>query len=88
MVALVVINANTKQEREICKLYTDQLPLLSKRNYIWSPDSKYIAFLTTAPENRSYVNVSVASINGDMAARPISFLANSNSSSVSWSPDK
>ncbi len=84
--ALVVYDVNTKQERELSKLFTDSPPLLGKRNYVWSPDSKYVAFFTGAPENRSYTNVSVASINGG-DARPISFLANSNSGSVSWSPD-
>ncbi len=84
--SLVIYDVNSKQERELCKVYTDQPPLLSKRNYVWSPDSKRIAFLTYAPENRSYVNVSVASVDG-RDARPISFLANSNSNSVSWSSD-
>ncbi len=84
--ALVVYDVNTKQERELSKLFTDSPPLLGKRNYVWSPDSKYVAFFTGAPENRSYTNVSVASINGG-DARPISFLANSNSGSVSWNPD-
>ncbi|MBA2621006.1 MAG: PD40 domain-containing protein [Acidobacteria bacterium] len=85
--ALFVMDANAKQEREICKLFADQPPLLSKRNYVWSPDGKYVAFLTNAPENRSYVNVSVAAIAGEAKSRPVSFLANSNSGSVSWSPD-
>lgn len=85
--ALVVYDVNAKREREICALYADRPPLLSKRNYVWSPDGKYVAFLTVAPENRSHTNVSVASIDGDTRARPVSFLANSNSGSVSWSPD-
>lgn len=84
--ALFVYDVNTRQERELCKLYTDSPPLLSKRNYVWSPDGKFVAFLTAAPASRSYTNVSVASIEGG-AARPVSFLANSNSGSVSWSAD-
>lgn len=84
--ALFVFDVNTKQERELCKVFTDSPPLLSKRNYVWSPDSKFIAILTAAPANRSYTNVSVASINPG-AARPVSFLANSNSGSISWSAD-
>jgi Tol biopolymer transport system component len=87
--ALFVYDVNSKQERELCKIYSDSPPLLSKRNYVWSPDSRFLAFLTNSPEARSYTNVSVASISGGASniARPISFLANSNSSSVSWSPD-
>lgn len=84
--AIFVYDVNAKQERELCKVFTDSPPLLSKRNYVWSPDSRFIANLTAAPENRSYTNVSIASINGG-AARPVSFLANSNSGSVSWSAD-
>ena len=38
------------------------------------------------PETRSYTNVSVVSINGG-EAKSLSFLANSNSGSLSWSPD-
>lgn len=88
--ALFVYDVNSKQEREVCKIYADSPPLLSKRNYAWSPDSRLIAFLTNSPDARSYTNVSVASISGgasNSTARPISFLANSNSGSVSWSPD-
>ena len=66
--------------------FTPTPPLLNKQSVVWSPDDKWLAFTTYAPENRSYVNVSVASINGG-AARPVSFLANSNASSISWSAD-
>ena len=38
------------------------------------------------PETRSYTNVSVASVNGG-EAKSLSYLANSNSGSISWSPD-
>lgn len=84
--SLYVYDLNKKQERELCKLFTDAPPLLSKRSYTWSPDSRWLAFLTYAPQTRSYTNVSAVSVNGGNA-RPISFLANSNSGSVSWSPD-
>lgn len=83
--ALWVYDVNSKQERELCKLYTDAPPIGGK-NFTWSPDSNWIAFLTGAPENRSYTNVSVVSAKGG-AARPISFVANSFAGSISWSPD-
>jgi tricorn protease len=86
--SMMVYDTAAKQERELCKLYYDTAPLLGKDSYNWSPDNKWIAFLTYAPETRSYTNVSVVPATGTGgAARPISFLANSNSSSVSWSPD-
>lgn len=76
----------TKQERELTKFYTDSPPLMGKKTIAWSPDNKWIAFLTYSPETRSYTNVSVVSATGG-TARPVSFLANSNSGTLSWSPD-
>ncbi len=84
--AMFVYDVEKKQERELCKFYADAPPLLNDESVTWSPDSRWIGFLTYAPENRSYTNASVVSINGG-AARPVSFLANSNSGSISWSPD-
>jgi tricorn protease len=84
--SLMVYDFAAKQERELCKLYTDSLPLLGKRSFAWSPDNKWIAFLNVTPETRSYSNVSIVPTSGG-AARPVSFLANSNSGTISWSPD-
>lgn len=84
--AVFIYEFDTKREREVCKLFTDPSPLLGGDALHWSPDNKWIAFLTNSPENRSYVNVSIAPASGG-PARPVSFLSNSNSSSMSWSPD-
>jgi tricorn protease len=84
--ALWIYDVNTKQERELCKLYNDAPPLAGKRTIAWSPDNKWLAFLTYAPETRSYTNVSVVAASGG-EAKPLSFIANSNSGSLSWSPD-
>jgi Tol biopolymer transport system component/C-terminal processing protease CtpA/Prc len=84
--SLWIYDTNTKQERELCKLYNDAPPLAGKRTIAWSPDNKWLAFLTYAPETRSYTNVAVVSATGG-AAQPLSFIANSNSGSLSWSPD-
>lgn len=84
--SLWIYDVNAKREREICKLFTDSPPLVGKQNLAWSPDSKWIAFLTLSSETRSYTNVSVASVTSG-EVRPVSYLANSNSGSVSWSPD-
>ena len=84
--AIFVYDVNAKQERELCKFYTDAPPLLSGSSVAWSPDSRWIAFTNISPETRSYTNISVVSISGGNA-KPISFLANSNTVSVSWSPD-
>ncbi len=84
--SLVVYDVNSKQERELCKLYTDAPPLAGKQSFAWSPDNKWLAFFTVAPENRSYTNVSIVSAQGG-EAKPVSFLSNSNSGSLAWSPD-
>ena len=84
--AMMVYDVEKKQERELAKIFTDSPPLINNRNIAWSPDNKWIAFLTYSPETRSYTNASVVSVNGG-AARPVSFLANSNSGTLSWSPD-
>lgn len=84
--ALLVYDTDKKQERELAKIFTDAPPLIGSRSIAWSPDNKWIAFLTYSPETRSYTNASVVSINGG-GARPVSFLANSNAGTLSWSPD-
>jgi len=84
--SLMVYDNAAKQERELCKFYTDAPPVAGRGLLAWSPDSKWIAFLTNSPETRSYTNVSVIAISGG-DSRPLSFLANSNSGSVSWAPD-
>jgi Tol biopolymer transport system component/C-terminal processing protease CtpA/Prc len=84
--AMFVYDVEKKQERELCKIFTDSPPLINNRQIAWSPDNKWIAFLTYSPETRSYTNASVVSASGGNA-RPVSFLANSGAGSLSWSPD-
>ncbi|HSU26325.1 MAG TPA: DPP IV N-terminal domain-containing protein, partial [Pyrinomonadaceae bacterium] len=83
---VMVYDMQSKTEREVTKIYTDPEPLLGGDSLRWSPDGKWIAFLTYSPETRSYTNVSVAPAAGG-AARPISFLANANAGSLDWAPD-
>ncbi|MBK8813395.1 MAG: PD40 domain-containing protein [Acidobacteria bacterium] len=84
--ALFVYDTEKKQERELAKMFSDLPPLIGGGTLAWSPDSKWIAFLTYSPQTRSYTNVSLVSLAG-RGAQPVSFLANSNSGSLSWSPD-
>jgi tricorn protease len=84
--SLMVYDMGAKKEREVSKIYIDPEPILGTGNIHWSPDGKWLAFLTVSPETRSYTNVSVVSAAGG-AARPVSFLANSNAASLQWSPD-
>ncbi len=85
--SLMIYDVNAKQEREICKLYNDSPPLIGKRSFVWSPDNKWIAFITGSPEARSFSNVSIVAATGQSEPQPVSFLANSNTGTISWSPD-
>ena len=82
----MVLDAATKREREVAKLFTDPPPLFGAEPIKWSPDNKWIAYLSYSPETRSYTNAYVVSASGGNA-RPVSFLANSNSNTLAWSPD-
>lgn len=83
--AIFTYNVETKAEKELCKTFTDTAPL-GGDSFKWSPDGKWIAFLTGSPAARSYTNINVVpSAGGD--ARPVSFLANSNAGSLAWSAD-
>ena len=84
--ALIVMDTATKQEREVAKFYTDPPPLFGSDSLKWSLDNKWIAYLSVAPETRSYTNAYVVPAAGG-TARPISFLANSNSGTIAWSTD-
>ena len=83
--AIYTYNVETKAEKELCKTFTDPAPL-GGESFKWSPDGKWIAFLTTSPTTRSYSNVSVVPAAGG-EAKPISFLSNSNAGSIAWSAD-
>ncbi len=84
--SLMIYEMESKQERDVCKFFSDPPPFIGDDTFRWSPDGKWIAFLTGAPDARSYTNVSVVPASGG-APKPISFLANSGARSLSWSPD-
>jgi Tol biopolymer transport system component/C-terminal processing protease CtpA/Prc len=81
---LRVIDLDTKQDRLLATANLEREPLVSDRAFAWSPDSRWIAFMPVS--EKLFRNVYVVGAAG-WQARPISFLANSASSSVSWSPD-
>lgn len=59
-------------------------PFANAADVTWSPDSRWIAYLTTTA--RGFATVMVVPVDGG-TPRPISFSANSNGSDVEWSPD-
>ncbi len=86
---LRVMNLETKQDRIVATGHFDQPPLVSDRPFAWSPDSRWLAFVPYGA--RLFRNVNVVRADGagqqQGAGQPVSFLANTGSNTVSWSPD-
>ncbi|MCI0490351.1 MAG: LpqB family beta-propeller domain-containing protein [Blastocatellia bacterium] len=81
---LCVIDMESKQERVLAEGIFGKPPLNSDRPFVWSPDNRWIAFLT--PGEKSFTNVYMVPAAGG-ESRPVSFLANTFANAVSWSPD-
>jgi tricorn protease len=81
---LRVIDPLTKQEKLLATGTFDSPPFVEMRDFAWSPDSRFVAFLTAG--TKTFQNVQVVAVAGG-EARAVSFLANSNAGSLSWSPD-
>src|SRR5688572_28240339 len=81
---LRVLDVAAKTDRVVATAFFERPPLISDRPFVWSPDSKWLAYLPVA-ENQ-FKNLHIASVDG-AKAQPASFLANVFNNSVSWSPD-
>jgi len=81
---LAVLDVASKQVREIATGSFDMPPLGSERAFDWSPDNKWIAYLNYDPRyfRNAYV---VSAAGGD--SKPVSFIANTQSDTLSWSRD-
>lgn len=79
------LNTETKQERVVASGSLSRPPLSPDRPFVFSPDSKWIAYMPVGL--KSFRNVYVAQVEGDGKGRPVSFLANGGSNTVSWSTD-
>ncbi len=65
-------------------LFTGALESGEGSRPVWSPDSRWLAFLLA--DRKSFSNVDVIEASGG-AAHPISFLANGQTDDIAWSPD-
>lgn len=82
---LVVMDLAKRTEVVVARGYfLDRLPFVSARSSTWSPDGKWIAFLTATAKQFSAVHV-VSASGGEV--RQVSYLPNVFGSSVVWSPD-
>jgi tricorn protease len=79
-----VIEVDSKKEHTIARAHLERPPLSSDRPFVWSPDSKWIAYMPVG--EKLFKNVFVAPVAGG-EGRQISFLANGGSDTLSWSPD-
>jgi Tol biopolymer transport system component/C-terminal processing protease CtpA/Prc len=82
---LRAVDLESKQERVVASGAFERPPINPDRPFAWSPDGRWIAFMPVG--SRLYRNVFVAPSAGGGKAQPLSFLANSGSNTVSWSPD-
>ena len=85
---LVVMDPETKRERLLATGSLDRPPLGSDRPFTWSPDSKWIAYLSIGEKDfRNLMIVPASGAEGSPEPKPVSFLANVSSDGVTWSPD-
>ena len=82
---LRALNVETKQERLVAAGSFSRPPLSPDRPFVFSPDSKWVAYMPVG--QKLFRNVHVAQVEGDGRGRPVSFLANAGSNTVSWSTD-
>jgi tricorn protease len=81
---LRVIDPLSKEEKLLATGTFDTPPFVDMRDFVWSPDSRFVAYLTAG--TKTFQNVQIVSIAGG-EGRAVSFLANANAGSLSWSPD-
>jgi tricorn protease len=81
---LRVLDVTTKQERVVATAALERPPIISDRPFTWSPDSRWLAYMPVG--ERQFKNILVVPVEGGQA-KPVSFIANVFSNTVSWSPD-
>jgi Tol biopolymer transport system component len=85
---LVVLDLANNQLHTVANGHFDRAPYLSDRSVDWSPDSKWIAFLTGGEGTvGAFVNAWVVPAAGTEKPRAVSFIANGNVDSLTWSRD-
>ncbi len=72
------------KERKLADALLDGPPLGSNRPFEWSPDGRWIAYLSFG--DRLFRDIRVVPVAGG-TPRAVSFLANLNGDDLSWSPD-
>jgi Tol biopolymer transport system component len=81
---LRALDLATRQECGVARGVFDRPPFAAEPPFAWSPDNRWLAYLSAGA--KMFTNVNVVSADG-AASRPVSFLANSFANTVSWSTD-
>ena len=77
--------AASPSDRVVARGRFDRAPFLNDRPVVWSPDSKWIAYVTN-DGGKLFANAFLVSASGG-DSRPVSFLSNTNTAALGWSPD-
>jgi Tol biopolymer transport system component len=81
---LRIVDLVSQQDRLVARGLFDRPPFAATPPAVWSPDNKWLAYLTTEPSG--FTNVMVVPADGG-DSRPISFTSNSFANTVAWSQD-
>lgn len=82
---LRVMDLPSQTDRLLANASLNRPPFLGRSDMRFSPDSRWLAYTSTAGP-RDFANVQVVSVAGG-ESRPVTFLANTSSSSIAWSRD-
>ena len=83
-IELHVVDLDGSKDRVVVRGVISEAIRGSGKPIAWSPDGKWLAYFTTGA--REFTNVAIMSADGG-EGKPVSFLANGNTSSIAWSPD-
>ena len=81
---LCVSDLADKKERVVVSGTFERPPIVADRPFVWSPDSKWIAYVPVGESQFKNINL-VQVENGNN--KPASFLSNVFSNTLAWSPD-
>ncbi|HEY6804973.1 MAG TPA: S41 family peptidase [Pyrinomonadaceae bacterium] len=81
---LRVMNMAEKKEHVVASGVFDRPPIIPERPFVWSPDSKWLAYMPIGASQ--FKNVEVVQVDGG-SGKPASFLSNTSTNTLSWSPD-
>lgn len=81
---LRVLDFANKNERVVASGLFERPPIIAERPFVWSPDSKWLAYVPIG--DNQFKNVNLVQVENGRG-RSATFLANVFSNTLSWSPD-